>query len=96
MDGRVLTNAATKLTPRLGQRACARVNRVLTEQLLDAQELIVLRQTIRAAQRTGLDRFRSGAVHRHGDGANGRVLGFAVWSYLSLLTGPSGCAGTRR
>jgi hypothetical protein len=46
------------------QHARAGVNRVLAEQLLDAQELIVFRGAVGAAQRTGLD---LAAVRRHGD-----------------------------
>ena len=60
---------------------------VLAGQLFDAQELVVFRQPIRTAERAGFD---LAAVRRHGDVSNGRVLGFAARSYLSLLTGPSG------
>jgi len=48
-----------ELSPRLGQRARARVNGVLAQQLLNAQKLVVFRQPIRAAQRTGLDLTRA-------------------------------------
>src|SRR5208283_2485208 len=58
----------------LFERAQARVNRVLTEQLFDAQKLVVFRQTIRAAQGTGLD---LAAVRGHGYVGDGCVLGFA-------------------
>ena len=81
------------MLPPLRQSACARINRVLAEQMFDAQELIVFRQTIRAAQRTGLDLTE---VRRDSDVSNGRVLDFAACDYLSLLTTPSGCAGTKR
>jgi hypothetical protein len=47
--------AGFKLPPRLRQRARARVNRVLAEQLLNAQEVIAFRQPIRAAQGARLD-----------------------------------------
>jgi hypothetical protein len=53
-------------------RWCRRKRRSC-EQLFDAQELIVFRQAIRAAERTGLDLT---AVRRHGNVGAGRVLGF--------------------
>ena len=55
------------------QRARACVNRVLAQQLLDAQELVVFRQAIRAAQRAGLD---LAAVRRHRNVRDGRAFGF--------------------
>ena len=67
------SKAPTRL-PTLRQRAGAGVNGVLAKQLLDAQELVVFGQTVRAAQRAGLD---LAAVRRHGDVSNGRVFGFA-------------------
>ena len=52
---------AARLTS-LRQRARAGIDRVLAKQLFNAQELIVFCQTIRAAQRSGLDLT---AVRRH-------------------------------
>jgi hypothetical protein len=52
----------------------AGVDGVAAEQLLDAQQLVVLRQPVGAAERTGLD---LAAVRRHGDVGDGRVFGFA-------------------
>ena len=70
----LVTSAATSrdLLPRLWQRARARINRVLAQQLFDAQELIVFRQPIGAAQRAGLD---LAAVRRHSDVGDGCVRG---------------------
>jgi len=56
------------------QRARAGIHHVLAEQLLDAQELIVFRQPIEAAEGAGLDLT---AIRRHGDIGGSRVLGFA-------------------
>ena len=56
-----------KLFP-LWQRTHARINRVLAEQLFDAQKLVVFRRAIRAAQRTGLD---LAAIRRDGDVRDG-------------------------
>ena len=54
---------AARLTS-LWQRAHAGIDRVLAQQLLDAQQLVVFRQTIRATQAAGLDLT---AVRRPGD-----------------------------
>ena len=53
------------------QRRHAGIDGVLAELLFDAQELIIFRQTVGAAQGTGLD---LAAVRRHRDVGDGRVL----------------------
>src|ERR1043166_4957961 len=50
------------------------VNRVCSQCLLDAQQLIVFGDAIRAAQRTRLDLSR---IRRHGNVGNGCILGLA-------------------
>src|SRR5438105_393779 len=60
--------------PRPRQNGPPRIDRILPEELLDAQQLIVLRQSVAAAQRAGLD---LAAVGRNGNVSDGRVLGFA-------------------
>src|SRR5881392_3613528 len=50
----------------------AAVNRVPAEQLLDAEELVVLRDAVGAAERTGLD---LAGVGCHGDVRDGCVFG---------------------
>jgi hypothetical protein len=50
--------------PRLGQRVAAGVDGVLAELLLNAQELVVFRQTVGAAEGAGLD---LAAVRGHRD-----------------------------
>src|SRR5689334_16066608 len=57
-----------------GQRHGSGVNRVPAQQLFDAQELIVFRQPIRAAERTGLDLSRIGGDR---DVGNRGVFGFS-------------------
>ncbi len=56
------------------ERGQTGIHGVLAEFLFDAEQLIVFRQTIRAAQGTGLD---LAAVRRHGDVGDGGVFGFA-------------------
>jgi hypothetical protein len=51
---RARSDAPYLLPARLRQRVATGVNGVLAEQLFDAQELIVLRQTIGAAEGAGL------------------------------------------
>jgi len=58
----------------LRQSAGASVNGVLAEQLPDAEELVVFREAVRAAERAGLG---LAAVRRHGDVGDRRTLGFA-------------------
>src|SRR5579871_3289664 len=52
----------------------ATVNRARPEDLLDTQQLVVLGDTIRAAQRTGLD---LAGIRGHRDVRDGGILGFA-------------------
>jgi len=56
------------------QRSRSRINRIFAEQLFDAKQLIVFRQTIRAAQRTS---FNLSAVRRDRDVRNRRIFRFA-------------------
>jgi hypothetical protein len=56
------------------ERAQAGIHGVFAKQLLDAQELVVFRQTVGAAQGTGLD---LAAVRGDRDVGDGGVLGFA-------------------
>ena len=71
---RIGVRRSTDLPPRFGQRVAARIDGVLAELLFDAQELVVFRQTVRAAEGAGLD---LAAVRRHRDVGDGGILGFA-------------------
>jgi hypothetical protein len=58
---------------RFGQRMDAGVGSIFTKLLFDAEQLVVFRQAVGAAERAGLD---LAAVRGHGDIGDGRVLGF--------------------